>query len=133
MSSMCPSDSRDSNMPGPTECLYATAHTSLAAAPASSDPDASFSSCHLSDRIARAMPITESLSRPPPLSRYSVRIPSITSMTRAFSASGYAYSFGTRLYTVSPVSAVPTETKPEGVSYVTGSRSSGTAAIQQSV
>ena len=68
-SSICGSASIASNIPGPTECRYTIAQTSLTTASASSEPDASLRSSHLSVRTARVMPITESRSRLPPSRR----------------------------------------------------------------
>ncbi len=87
-SSMWGSESSVSNIPAPTEWRYDMAHTSFTTASMSSVPVASCNSSHLSVRIERVIPMTESLSRLPPTVRYVSRMSSITSMTTAFSPSG---------------------------------------------
>lgn len=85
MSSMWRSASRTSNIPAPTEWRYAMAQTSLMTDSTSPPPHASSRSSHLSVRTERVMPMTVSRSRLPPPSLYTSRIPSMTSITTAFS------------------------------------------------
>ena len=87
-SSMCGSARSTSKMPAPTEWRYAMAHMSSTTSSRPEGPHTLSTSSHLSVSEDLAMPMTESLSRGPPLERCDSLMSPITSMTIELRPSG---------------------------------------------